>query len=368
MREKDEMTDLFRTRLSGVEMEVRGDFWNTLQHDLSLKETERRKWLPLSPRYYRVAAAASVLFVLGAASAAFWYLSPKDEIKEAFTQVAALTPEASLNGDIVQESFPSIHQTDPVADKPGTRQPASGTPAALTADAEDDESVSLRVSITITQRVYGQQPVAGNGYFGSRHPMQNGMYQTSTATDAAAGSEVDAPKSAAAQEAAAGSGESLKPRHWALKAAVGTSLPKSVFDSPFTAGVTVERRLNKALALEVGLQYNCLPADDRTLHTLAVPVKLNALLASSSKVDFYATVGGAVEKCIAGAPDNGFKAEPLQLSLAAGVGVRYKMNDRFALFAEPSVSHHFDTDSSTRTLRTERPVNLNLLCGVRMTY
>lgn len=44
------------------------------------------------------------------------------------------------------------------------------------------------------------------------------------------------------------------------------------------------------------------------------------------------------------------------------------MNDRFALFAEPSVSHHFDTDSQTRTLRTERPTNLNLLCGVRMTY
>lgn len=35
---------------------------------------------------------------------------------------------------------------------------------------------------------------------------------------------------------------------------------------------------------------------------------------------------------------------------------------------EPTVSHHFDTDSQTKTLRTERPTNLNLLCGVRMTY
>jgi len=48
--------------------------------------------------------------------------------------------------------------------------------------------------------------------------------------------------------------------------------------------------------------------------------------------------------------------------------VRYRLNDRFALFAEPSVSHHFGTDSETGTLRTERPTNLNLLCGVRMTY
>ena len=57
-----------------------------------------------------------------------------------------------------------------------------------------------------------------------------------------------------------------------------------------------------------------------------------------------------------------------ELSVAAGVGVRYRLNDRFALFAEPSVSHHFGTDSETGTLRTERPTNLNLLCGVRMTY
>lgn len=136
---------------------------------------------------------------------------------------------------------------------------------------------------------------------------------------------------------------------------------------PFTAGVSVERRLNKHFSLEAGLQYNCLDGD-HTLHTLEVPVRLNMMLASTPKVDFYAMVGGAAEKCIAGAPDNDFGAEPVQLSVAAGVGVRYKMNDRFALFAEPSVSHHFDTDSQTRTLRTERPTNLNLLCGVRMTY
>ena len=49
------------------------------------------------------------------------------------------------------------------------------------------------------------------------------------------------------------------------------------------------------------------------------------MLASTPKVDFYAMVGGVAEKCIAGAPDNGFGAEPVQLSVAAGVGVRYKM-------------------------------------------
>ena len=322
MREKDEITGLFRSRLTGTEMTVREGFWEKLREDVASSASEDRKRAAfLSPKYYRVAAAASVIFVLGAASAAFWYFSPKEEIKEAFTQVAVLTPEGSLNGDVVQESFPSIRPATPTAQHPGMKRPASGTPAGLTDQAEDEgESVSVRLSITIRQRVQESAPV---------------KYR--------------------------------KSRKWALKAALGTSLPEGDCNMPLTAGVTVERSLNNWLALETGIRYNRLPAD-RTLHTLAIPVKLNMTLASTPKVDLYATVGGAAEKCIAGASDNGFHAEPVQLSVAAGVGVRYKLNDRFALFAEPSVSHHFDTDSETGTLRTERPTNLNLLCGVRMTY
>lgn len=366
MRENDEITGLFRSRLAGAEMTVREDFWEKLQSDLPSATTTGGKKAFLTPRFYRVAAAASVIFVLGAASAAFWYFSPKEEIQEAFTQVAAMNPDGSLNGDVVQESFPSIHQTHPTAQKPGIKQPANGAPAGILADAED-ESVSVHVSITITQRVYGNnQP--GNGFYGIRNSSQNNNYQsgtddTNSSTDitSTVPSDDESTKITTAQS-------TMKPRNWAIKAALGTSLPKGDFNMPFTAGISAERRLNKHLSLETGLQYNCLPGDNRTLHTLGVPVKLNVMLASSSKVDLYATVGGAAEKCIAGAPDNGFGAEPVQLSLVAGLGVRYKMNDRFALFAEPSVSHHFDTDSQTRTLRTERPTNLNLLCGVRMTY
>ena len=120
MREKDEITGLFRSRLSGTEMTVRDGFWEQLQEDAASPAAGRKRAAVLSPKYYRVAAAASVIFVLGAASAAFWYFSPKEEIKEAFTQVAALTPEGSLDGDVVQESFPSIHQATPMVRNSGT--------------------------------------------------------------------------------------------------------------------------------------------------------------------------------------------------------------------------------------------------------
>ncbi len=364
MSEKDKITELFRNRLSDAEMPVRDGFWEALQHDLPAAPVKGSKWLVLSPKFYRAAAAASVIFVLGAASAAFWYFSPKEEIKEAFTQVAAIAPEGNLNGDRVQESLPSIASATPVTQTPVVKQSANGPQAVVAAQEEEEESVY--VSFTFTQRIYSNVQSSDNGSYSNTTSMQQGNYHSNSYyTNGNSGREN-------ADNSADGTlrDETVavpKPRNWAIKAAVGTSLPKGDYNMPFTAGVMVERRLNKHLSLEAGLQYNCLDGD-HTLHTLGVPVKLNVLLANSSKVDFYAMVGGAAEKCIAGAPDNGFNAEPIQLSVLAGVGIRYKMSDRFALFAEPSVSHHFDTDSQTKTIRTERATNMNLLCGVRMTY
>ena len=388
MKGNDEITGLFRSRLAGAEMTVRDGFWEELQGDLSKAGADatdasaavasgqaanlsgqKQKSFILTPRFYRVAAAASVVLVLGAASAAFWYFSPKEEIQEAFTKVATLTPEGSLNGDAVQEKFPSIHDTNPTVQKPGHKHPGqSSSTVALASSGEEDESVSVTVSITIRQRIYGNHQQGGNGMYGQNASTQNGngYHVTTDPVNTTPGTDSNA-HSKRTDAALASTNVAGKKQNWAFKAGIGTSLPKGDFGMPFTANFSAERRLNKHFSLEAGLQYNRLDGD-HALHTLAVPVKLNAMLASNSKVDFYATLGGAAEKCIAGAEDNGFGAEPIQLSIAAGLGVRYKLNDRIALFAEPTVSHHFDTDSQTKTLRTERPTNLNLLCGVRMTY
>lgn len=365
MRENDEITGLFRSRLAGAEMTVREDFWGKLQNDLSRPAPAGAKRGFLSPKFYRVAAAASVAFVLGAASAAFWYFSPKEEIQEAFTQAAAMTPEGSLNGDVVQESFPSIHRTSPAAHKPGTKQPGKGANAGAPTHAED-ESLSVHLSITFTQRVYGNNRQPENSCLTSRNSDENDANRTD-ANDLNLDQETEYAVASNDTSTMAKAENASKRGNRAVKIGMGTALPKGDYNMPFTVGVSVERCFNKYLSLEAGLQYNRLTGN-RTLHTLAIPARMNVMLASTPKVAIYATLGGAAEKCIAGAYGNGFEAEPIQLSVAAGLGVRYRMNDRFALFAEPSVSHHFDTDSGTRTLRMERPTNLNVLCGIRMIY
>ena len=362
MRENSELTNLFKNRLSQTEMEVRDGFWETLEQDLSKSipavGRERRGF---SSRMHRWMVAASVLLVLVAATLVWWSRSPQEageEVPVAPLLTLSETPEAE-EGVSASVEEASVRPIDPVKEG-GTHRPVLAK-AVAQAEPSPQEPMSVHVSITITQRQYGYpSDDAGRR---RRDPMSRVKHEHWTedgASWSASGGEEASVEDCAAL---------LKTPRWFLKASAGTSLPKGNYQAPFEVGLGVERRLNKRLSLEAGLQYVRLHEDGgETLHTLGIPVRLNVLLAGNSKVDLYALAGGAVEKCVGGAPDNGFEAEPVQCSVMAGMGVRYKMNDRLALFVEPTVTHHFDTDSSTRSLYSERPTNLNLSCGLRMAF
>ena len=322
MKTEDDITRLYRRHLADAEMDVHDGFWQALQADLDKAEGHavplRRRWLP------RVAAAASIALVLAGASAAFWCLSQRPDVKEAMAPVASIVPVPEVRGDHVQASFPPPAVTPPVV--PGqTVAYRAAAPTAAGGEEAEDGQVSVRLSITITE----------NGYV--RHPQSAGGYRQAT------------------------------PSNWAFKAGIGTALPKGDYAAPLVATVGVERRLGKRWSLEAGLQYTRL-GGAQVLHTIGIPVRANVLLAENDKVDFYAMAGGMAEKTVAGAADNSFRAEPVGLSVMAGVGVRYKLNRRLALFAEPAVTHRFATASETETLHSERPTNLQLLCGMRMLF
>lgn len=350
-RENDEITDLFRSRLGNAEMTVRDGFWEELNKDVATVGQQKRRML-----FFRVAAAASVLLVLGASSAAFWFLSPKEEMEEAFTQIA-VSGTGSLNGDRVDQSFSPTHV------QPVLRKPAPGKPALMAhQEEEEDDSVSVTVSVSFS---FTATTTTSDGYARESTSEGENLWKTGSGQRNVNFSISDE------QPVLSSVSEKVEKKHtWAVKAAAGTALPAENGKSkmPVTAGVTVEKRLGKFLGIETGLTYSNLRSEGQGLHYLGVPVKVNMHLLESKKLDLYASIGGVADKCVAGASDNSFRNEPVQLAVIAGVGVNYKINDRVALFAEPSVSHHFDTDSKLETVRTKRPTNFNLICGVRMTY
>ena len=345
-KENDEISDLFRSRLSHATMDVREDFWQELNSDLHVYGRRRRLL------FFRVAAAASVLLVLAASSAAIWFFSPKEELEEAFTPVAAVSGNSnSLDGDVVKQEFAPIH-AEPVLKRPAAKPVARLVSYTDRSGDSVSVTVSMSFSFSTTCRV---------GRDNRHYPGEN-LWQTGGQTDVAAVAEDEAPAVRTLTAVA-------KPRTWAVKAAVGTALPagNGKCKMPVTAGLTVEKKINKHLGVETGLIYSNLRAEQH-LHYLGIPVKMNVTLVDMPKLDIYASVGGVADKCVAGAPDNDFAHEPVQLALTAGVGVNYKINDRLAVFAEPGVSHHFKTDSKLETVRTARPTNFNLICGLRMTY
>jgi len=318
-KENDEITDLFRTRLADAGMSVRDGFWEELSQEIPVACQHRRRIL-----LFRVAAAASVLLVLAASSATFLYFSPKEEMEEAFTKIA-VTNGGQMDGDGIR-----VNQL-PLPVEPVLPKPAPKSYGMLSQYTEEEDSLSITFSMSFS---FSSTTSTGNGnrYGNQGH---NGYWQ---ATNGNTGSSVASEEQSNVDMSQP---KAVKKHRWAMKVQVGTALPadNGTYKMPVSAGVTVERKLNDFLGIETGLLYSNLRSAGQHLHYLGIPVKVNVTLVDTKKIDLYATVGGVADKCIAGAPDNSFKEEPIQLAVTAGIGINYKINDRLAVFAEPGASH-----------------------------
>ena len=351
-KENDELTDLFRSRLTEAELPVRETCWEKLEKDLPVAVRHRKLMI------YRFSAAASVLLVLMAASAAFWYFSPKEEIANAFVQVERTAgANANLEDDAVKEDFPSIHPATVLSKSSGSNVlPSSPSSTNLSENASDSVSVTVSMSFSFSS----------SSSYTSRNRNKR-QQQTAMVSEQAVS---DISETQGVNNSNDKSFESTKKATTALK--IGASIaPVSAkgLRAPIGASITLEKKLSKRFSVEAGINYSCEQSvNEGNLHYIGVPVKANLLIATNDKLDVYASIGGIADKCIGGAPSNGFGSEPIQLAMTAGLGVNYKLNDKFAVFAEPTLVRHFDADRQWETARSRKSTNLNLLCGVRMTY
>lgn len=345
----DKFCEKIQQQLTDVQMDVRDGFWEEIEACLPVAVT--------TPRYRflkRWSIASSILLVLGCA--AFAWLNGLDNASEGMCNDVAQIPvmHDSNIADNTNNFTDYPEQTKLASTQNGitrpmvanrTVYPAAYHQASLSNNPTNEPYIhsEVHVRVTVTQTRKNAQETT------QTHP--NTPSSTHSAT-----TEIVQPAN-----------ESL----WSMKTFLGTSLPHEDFALPLSAGITIERKLSKRFSLESGLIYNRLEgfdamAEKRTIHTLEVPLKMNVKVAESKRSELYATASASIEKCIDGAMDNGFDAEPLSASVKAGVGVNYKLSDCLAMFGEATLSHRLTDSSQTRTIHNERPTNLNLCCGLRM--
>ena len=203
-KENDEITDLFRTRLADAGMNVRDGFWEELSQEIPVACQQRRRLL-----LFRVAAAASVLLVLAASSATFLYLSPKEEMEEAFTKIAVANG-GQLDGDGIR-----VNQL-PLPVEPVLPKPAPKSYGMLSQYTEED-SLSITFSMSFS---FSATTSIGNGnrYGNQGH---NGYWQATNGNTESSDSRKEQYET----------GESVvrkistKKNRWAMTAQVGTAFP-----------------------------------------------------------------------------------------------------------------------------------------------
>lgn len=159
---------------------------------------------------------------------------------------------------------------------------------------------------------------------------------------------------------------------------------------PVTVGFSLAWNLNENWALETGVNYTLLASDihsgsksyveeEQKLHYVGIPLKVRRSIWKNNWLSVYASVGGAMEKCVSGKLEsitvtNGgnrtsertsLDVDPLQWSVTAAAGAQVNFTSRLGLYVEPGMAYYFDDHSNVETIRKEHPFNFNLQLGLR---
>jgi hypothetical protein len=148
---------------------------------------------------------------------------------------------------------------------------------------------------------------------------------------------------------------------------------------PVSFGLSVRKELARSFSIESGVTYTQLVSDikkleNRTiftqrLHYVGIPLQINRNMLNVDQFAFYLSTGGMVEKCVSGNLGNEVQhVKPLQFSLFGNIGVQYNASRHIGAYLEPGVTYFFDDGSEVQTIRKERPLNLNIRMGLRLSY
>lgn len=168
---------------------------------------------------------------------------------------------------------------------------------------------------------------------------------------------------------------------------------KSYYHIPITLSLSLHKRINERWGIETGLRYTYLRADFTTItdshwketqkiNYIGIPLKGLFNVRSRQKFSFYLSAGVTLDIPIKAtskeivSDENGkiisdkksYIQPPLQWSTNLGIGVQYQITPSIGIYAEPNLHYYFKTKHSIETIRTEKPFQVALPIGIRLSW
>ena len=402
--ERDNMDEMFRTKLYDFEAETAPGDWDAIES--RLKKSRRAVLLPGRGRYVAAAAVVALLLMTGGV-----YLMQRTEEQPV---VAGVVIQKHSNAPEQPEAEPTI-STETSSEKP--------TLAAKKKNHSERNitEVSLSVISSKDEKKEEAEEVTSFGV-APKSEGRDAVRVLPEAESKGEGSELIAEASTDRKPSArknrwgfgmgAGSisaGASNSLNTYALKntsvidrellflnsANFETLQPKTnvKHKTPVSVGLSVSYALNDRLSLVSGLNYTLLSSSWETtdtyhnettqkLHFLGIPLSLSYEIARWKSFVVYGAAGAMAEVNVAGKLTtekymhrelyerevSHIRMKPWLWSVNARAGVSYPLIRFVSLYAEVGADYYFDNGSVLETVRSEKPFNLKLQAGFRLGF
>lgn len=173
--------------------------------------------------------------------------------------------------------------------------------------------------------------------------------------------------------------------------------PKEVLEesrhcAPVVFSLSAQKKINAHWGIETGIQYTLLrseftSSDDahleraQKIHYIGIPLKGNFNIWKNGKFSIYTSAGLTLDVPIkASVEESLFDNEQtikqekydlhpsLQWSTNIGFGLQYQITPIIGIYVEPNLHYYFNPGDGIKTIRTEKPLNVTLPIGIRLSW
>lgn len=395
---KDKWLDGFRRRMENYSETVPEELWDSIEKDLKTVSAGVPWW-----KGWRIAAAILLLAIVSSLTVWFWHISPEQMMQQQQVSLVDVLPpveEELLNPidtemveqTMIQMTSKSVNRTlhqhsiidatdsvEVVENKPKEETKEEEVPThdkvwsnrsikgqTLSVKKKDGAAWSLSL---LAGNVFNSYSGRMNGY---RHLSNQNLYDSGMEEDRVLLNQ-----------------DNTTYQQVAHKETVNTEIKHH---TPVSLGVMLRHSLNEKWSVETGLVYTLLASDlyakgsgiqyteKQELHYVGVPLRLNRNLWKNRRWNVYVSSGGMIEKCVSAKLEKDkmifsgrtkhkedLEVDEWQWSFSAALGAQFNVTKQVSVYAEPGVAYYWDDGSSVETIRKEKPFNLNLQIGIRMT-